>query len=62
MPVPKRRKSQARTRMQRAANMKIDFEAMPGKCSSCGELKAPHRICPSCGKYADKQVIPVVEK
>lgn len=62
MPVPKRRKSQARSRMQRAANMRIQFEAMPGACASCGEPKAPHRICASCGKYADKQIIPVVEK
>ncbi len=62
MPVPKRRKSLARTRMQRAANMRIDFANLPGKCSSCGEPKASHRICPSCGKYGDKQIIPVVEK
>jgi large subunit ribosomal protein L32 len=62
MPVPKRRKSQARSRMQRAANMRIDFEAMPARCQSCGEPKAPHRICASCGKYGDKQIIPVVEK
>lgn len=62
MPVPKRRKSQARSRMQRAANMRIDFEALPGACQSCGEQKAPHRICPSCGKYGDKQIIPVMEK
>lgn len=62
MPVPKRRKSQARTRMQRAANMRIDFQGLPGKCQSCGEPKASHRICPSCGKYGDKQIIPVIEK
>lgn len=62
MPVPKRRKSQSRTRMQRAANMRIQFEPLPGACQSCGEPKAPHRVCQSCGKYADKQIIPVVEK
>lgn len=62
MAVPKRRKSQARTRMQRAANMRMDFEALPSTCKSCGESKAPHRICPSCGKYGDKQIIPVVER
>ena len=62
MPVPKRRKSQSRSRMQRAANMRIQFEALPGACQSCGELKAPHRICPTCGKYDDKQIIQVVEK
>jgi large subunit ribosomal protein L32 len=62
MPVPKRRKSQSRSRMQRAANMRMDFEALPGHCQSCQEPKAPHRICPSCGKYGEKQIIPVLEK
>ena len=27
------------------------------KCSQCGELKRPHRICPECGYYNGKQVI-----
>lgn len=61
MPVPKRRKSVSRTRMQRAANMRLSPEALPGACASCGEPKAPHRICRACGKYGDKQIIPVVE-
>jgi large subunit ribosomal protein L32 len=47
--------------MQRAANMRCAFEAMPNTCQSCGELKTPHRICRSCGKYGEKQIIPVVE-
>jgi len=61
MPVPKRRKSAARTRMQRAANMRCNFQALPANCPSCGEPKTPHRICRSCGKYGEKQIIPVVE-
>ncbi len=61
MPVPKRRKSASRSRMQRAANMRLKPEAMPHACASCGESKAPHRICQACGKYADRQVVPVVE-
>lgn len=61
MPVPKRRKSASRTRMQRAANMRCDFQGLPSSCASCGEPKTPHRICRSCGKYGDKQIIPVVE-
>lgn len=62
MPVPKRRKSVSRTRMQRAANMRLSPEAMPVACASCGEPKVPHKICGACGKYASRQVIPVVEK
>jgi len=61
MPVPKRRKSVSRTRMQRAANMRMDFEGLPMTCKSCGEPKLSHKICQSCGKYADKQIIPVVQ-
>lgn len=61
MPVPKRRKSASRSRMQRAANMKMDYAALPSACKSCGEPKIAHRICRSCGKYADKQIIPIVE-
>lgn len=61
MPVPKRRKSVSRSRMQRAANMRTDFEGLPSTCKSCGEPKTPHRVCGSCGKYADRQVIPVVQ-
>lgn len=61
MPVPKRRKSASRSRMQRAANMKIDYAGLLVACKSCGEPKASHRICQSCGKYADKQILKVVE-
>lgn len=61
MPVPKRRKSAARSRMQRAANMKMDYANLPAVCKSCGEQKIPHRICRSCGKYADREMITVVQ-
>jgi large subunit ribosomal protein L32 len=27
-------------------------------CSNCGEAKLPHRICPKCGYYNGKLVIP----
>ena len=47
--------------MQRAANMRLSPEGMPGACASCGEPKASHRICRACGKYGDKQIIPVIE-
>jgi large subunit ribosomal protein L32 len=62
MPVPKRRKSQSRSRMQRAANMRISYASLPMSCPDCGEPKPSHRICPSCGKYDGKQIVPVVEK
>lgn len=32
---------------------------MPGlsKCTQCGELKAPHKVCLNCGYYKGKEVI-----
>jgi len=29
-------------------------------CPECGQPKAPHRVCPHCGYYKDKEVIEVV--
>jgi len=31
--------------------------ANPNECSNCGELKRPHHVCPSCGHYADREVV-----
>jgi large subunit ribosomal protein L32 len=31
--------------------------ANPNECPSCGELKRPHHVCPSCGVYAEREVI-----
>jgi large subunit ribosomal protein L32 len=30
-------------------------------CPSCGEIKLPHRACPSCGTYRGRQVIEAKE-
>ena len=27
------------------------------KCTQCGELKAPHKVCANCGYYKGKEVI-----
>jgi len=32
------------------------------ECTHCGELMRPHRICPSCGHYAGRQVVEMEEK
>ncbi len=31
-------------------------------CPECAEPREPHRVCPNCGSYAGRKVIPVVEK
>lgn len=32
------------------------------KCSNCGKYKLSHRVCPSCGYYAGKQVLTIKSK
>lgn len=45
-----------KVRSRRSANWKI---ATPGRstCSTCGGVKLPHRVCPNCGSYRNREVI-----
>lgn len=56
MAVPKRKVSKARRDKRRSSVWKLD---MPGfsKCTQCGELKSPHKVCGSCGYYKGVEVI-----
>ena len=56
MAVPKRKTSKARRDKRRSNVWKL---SMPGlsKCTQCGELKAPHKVCLNCGYYKGKEVI-----
>jgi large subunit ribosomal protein L32 len=56
MAVPKRRVSKARRDKRRSSVWKLDMPELV-KCSQCGELKRPHRVCPECGYYNGKQFI-----
>lgn len=56
MAVPYSRKSRSRSRMQRAANMKYRGPNVQS-CPACGEPVRAHRVCPSCGKYRDRQIL-----
>lgn len=60
MAVPKQKTSKMKTRSQRSANMRFDVRS-PAYCSYCGSPKLPHRICPSCGYYKNRQVVEVKE-
>ena len=55
MALPKRRHSKARTRKRRS------HQALKRSgttyCSRCDTVKEPHRICPTCGFYAGREVI-----
>ena len=60
MAVPFRKVSKTRGRKRRT-HYKI-CENQTCKCPKCGEEVRPHRVCPSCGYYKDKEIIKTVEE
>ncbi|MDR1113855.1 MAG: 50S ribosomal protein L32 [Candidatus Margulisbacteria bacterium] len=62
MPVPKKRRTHARTRTNHAYNFKAASKAF-GVCKNCGAAVLPHAICPVCGFYKGRKVkVTKVEK
>ncbi len=57
MANPTNRHSKSRTRKRRA-NWKLTAPNLV-ECPQCHELKAAHRVCPSCGYYKGKEVVSV---
>ncbi|HEX6455667.1 MAG TPA: 50S ribosomal protein L32 [Solirubrobacterales bacterium] len=55
MAVPKKRTSSAR-RDKRRAQHKAG-KATLNRCPQCHSPRLPHRVCPTCGTYAKRQVI-----
>lgn len=55
MAVPKQRQSHARTNKRRSQHK----AEMPGlrHCPRCHAPRLPHRVCPSCGTYAGREVV-----
>lgn len=60
MATPKRRHSKTRRNKRRAhdALSRVGTSV----CTNCGDQKLPHRACPHCGYYRDREVIEVKEK
>ena len=56
---PKNKSSKAR-RDKRRANWKMSAPNLV-KCSKCGALMMPHRVCKSCGSYNKKEIIKGLE-
>lgn len=52
---PKKKFSKSR-RDKRAANWKLTAPNLEA-CPRCHEPKLPHRVCPNCGTYRDRQVV-----
>ncbi len=60
MAVPKRRQSHSRKNKRRS-----QFKLKPSKyveCPKCHSPRLPHRVCPNCGHYKGKLVVPQKEK
>jgi large subunit ribosomal protein L32 len=55
MAVPQNKVTRSRRNMRRAHDALT--AANPNECPSCGELKRPHHVCPSCGMYDDREVV-----
>ena len=56
MAVPKQRKGRMSVHTRRSANEKLTAPTR-STCPQCGEVKLPHRVCPSCGYYKSREVI-----
>lgn len=56
MATPKHKVSKARRDKRRSAVQKLEAPAL-ARCSKCGALKAPHRVCKACGTYNGREVI-----
>ncbi len=59
MGLPKKRTSKQK-RDQRRANWKLTATNVI-RCPKCQEPVLPHRVCPGCGTYRDRQVVAVKE-
>jgi large subunit ribosomal protein L32 len=55
MAVPKKRTSSAR-RDKRRANHKAAKPSL-NRCPRCHSPRIPHRVCPTCGTYAGRDVV-----
>jgi len=60
MGVPQRRQSKSRKNMRRSIWKQM---SMPGyvECPQCHELKQPHKVCPVCGYYKNREIVKVAE-
>lgn len=55
MAVPKQKQSHSRTSKRRAQH-KISAPTY-NACPTCHSPRLPHRVCPTCGTYAGREVI-----
>ncbi|SMB93591.1 LSU ribosomal protein L32P [Desulfonispora thiosulfatigenes DSM 11270] len=58
MGVQQSRRSKSRTRKKRSMWARLDTPTRM-ECPQCHEAKMPHRVCPSCGFYKNREAIKV---
>ncbi len=56
MPLPKRRHSISR-RNKRRSHDRVTLPNL-SVCPKCNEPRLPHRVCPGCGYYKGRLVLP----
>jgi large subunit ribosomal protein L32 len=55
-PLPKKKHSRGRTGKKRAHQALKAVSV--SECSNCHKVKLPHRVCPTCGYYDGREVVP----
>ena len=60
MAVQQNKVSKSRRNNRRAHDALV--AGNPNECDNCGELKRPHHVCPSCGHYAEREVVAVADE
>ncbi|MCL6429390.1 MAG: 50S ribosomal protein L32 [Anaerolineae bacterium] len=58
--VPKRKLSRGRSARRRSHMALQPVHLVP--CPACHEMHRPHHICPNCGMYRGRQIIPIKTK
>ncbi|MBM4314142.1 MAG: 50S ribosomal protein L32 [Deltaproteobacteria bacterium] len=57
MPNPIKRHSKSRRNMRRAHDFLKPVPATA--CPQCRSPKLPHRVCPTCGTYKGREIVPI---
>lgn len=55
--VPKKKPAKGR-QLRRRGNHQLRIPHLV-PCENCNELKIPHRVCPRCGYYKDREIIEI---
>jgi large subunit ribosomal protein L32 len=58
--LPKKRVSRSR-QGNRRAHQKVSIPQLT-VCPQCRQLRQAHHVCPNCGTYRGRQVLPVKDK